>query len=89
MVISRADSKAQNLISVKSRVRRIADDRPTLGLQYTWYGQGGNRRDDEAAINITWFCGKGETLHIYSVLNRLGETILYHVGSASQCPSFF
>ena len=38
-------------------------------LQYTYYGQGG-RGDAEAAINITWFCGKGMSrfeVHIASL----------------------
>ena len=51
-------SRAPNRISG----RRTCGEYPMLTLfarlQYTYYGQGG-RGDAEAAINITWFCGKG------------------------------
>ena len=46
-----------------SRMRRISNC-SFFCLQYTYYGQGG-RGDAEAAINITWFCGKGEKCRTY------------------------
>ena len=51
-------SRAPNRIGVCRACVEYLMLTPFARLQYTYYGQGG-RGDAEAAINITWFCGKG------------------------------